>query len=180
MQDATKKGEIRAIIGLGNPGRQYQHTRHNIGFRILDEFAQRHGAKWFLNKNAEIVELQINNARLLLLKPQTFMNDSGKVIPSLAKKGIKSESILVVHDELELPFGSVKMRVGGSARGHNGVRSLVQAIGSDFERLRFGIGRPDDKNQVAKYVLDDFSETYYDIENEIKRAVDLIEVRLNA
>lgn len=170
-----EKKDIKAIIGLGNPGAKYRNTRHNIGFRVLDNLAERYGSEWKENDLMSQTQMAIAGNPILLIKPQTYMNDSGKVIPWLQKKGIKPENILVVHDELEIPFGALKFKEGGSARGHNGLRSLINFCGSDFYRLRFGIGRPERKEDVASYVLTNFSEPQDDIERHIDEAADLIE-----
>lgn len=148
---------IKAIIGLGNPGKQYQYQRHNIGFRIIDLLAQNHGASWQQKELMEIATIQHDNHAIILIKPQTFMNSSGAVIPYLIKKGIKPEEILVIHDELELLFGQIKTKQGGSHKGHNGLRSIIAACGDQFMRLRFGISRPADRNDVPTYVLQNFS-----------------------
>lgn len=166
--------EIKAIIGLGNPGPKFHKNRHNIGFLILDELAQRYNAQWKEQDLMDQTQITIAGNNIFLIKPQTYMNDSGKVIPWLLKKGIKAENILVVHDELELPFGAVKCKVGGSARGHNGLRSIIQMCGPDFQRLRFGIDRPEQKEQVSSYVLTNFSEPNDDVEHGIEQAADLI------
>ena len=149
----------KAIIGLGNPGRAYHHHRHTIGFRVLDALASEYGGVWQLRGNMELAEIRIQDHPVILIKPQTFMNDSGAVIPMLTKKGIKAENILVVHDELEKPFGHISITVGGSAKGHNGLRSIIQSIGMDFVRLKFGIGRPVHKEDVSTYVLSNFTES---------------------
>ena len=165
---------IKAIVGLGNPGARFDRTRHNIGFSIVDELAQRYGASWQSHAHLEHASLsiEVNDSyhSLLLVKPQTFMNKSGQVVPFLAKKGIKADQILVVHDELEKKFGSMSVRFGGSARGHNGLRSMISFIGKDFWRLRFGIGRPERKEDVGNYVLTSFTpqerdelETHIDV-----------------
>ncbi len=166
---------IKAIIGLGNPGQRYYYQRHNIGFRIVDEFAQKYGAVWQSKNNMESTGIMINECKLLLIKPQTFMNDSGKVIPALLKQGIKAESILVVHDELEKPFGKIAFKVGGSHRGHNGLRSIISVCGADFARLRFGIGRPEAREEVPNYVLKNFTQDSADVEQLIEQAVSMIE-----
>jgi PTH1 family peptidyl-tRNA hydrolase len=152
---------LKAIIGLGNPGEQYYYTRHSIGFRVVDAFAQAHHISW---KSAELMEwaelpffAHTGRAHIYLIKPTTFMNSSGKVIPWLQKKGIVAEQILVIHDELEKKFGSLMIKQGGSPRGHNGLRSIIQVIGENFWRLRFGIGRPDDSENIAHYVLSQFT-----------------------
>ena len=166
---------IKAIIGLGNPGPKYVYHRHNIGFRVLDELAQCHNGSWRTKDNADIAEITINDQRILLIKSLTFMNDSGKVIPTLLKQGIKPENILVVHDEMEKPFGNLSIRMGGSAKGHNGLRSIMSVCGPDFPRLRFGIGRPERKEDVPNYVLSNFSENQAELEQRIQEAVEIIE-----
>ncbi|KKP24340.1 MAG: Peptidyl-tRNA hydrolase [candidate division TM6 bacterium GW2011_GWF2_28_16] len=152
---------IKAIIGLGNPGLKYYKNRHNIGFRILDKIAQDYGVNWNvadIQEDAKItVSINQENFNIILIKPQTFMNDSGKVLSGLQKKGIKPENILVVHDELEKPFGNISFKYDGSARGHNGLRSIISFVGAGFWRLRFGISRPEDAD-VANYVLANFSQ----------------------
>lgn len=167
--------DIKAIVGLGNPGPKFNFTRHNIGFIVLDVLADHFGGSWRqANSNIELCEVLINNQNILLLKPQTFMNTSGLVIPYLLKKGIKSENILVVHDELEIAFGRVTVRQGGSARGHNGLRSIIEACGPDFWRLRVGIGRPSDSTTVGDYVLQNFSEASELIEKLVQESVNQI------
>jgi peptidyl-tRNA hydrolase, PTH1 family len=163
--------DLKAIIGLGNPGQKYYNTRHNIGFRIVDALAEAHTAYWQEKENLLFAEVHHGVKKILLIKPQTFMNASGKVMPFLTKQGIKAENMLVVHDELELPFGKIKVRFGGGARGHNGLRSLIEVIGKDFARLSFGIGRPEDREDVGTYVLQNFSETPEDVELHIGEAI---------
>lgn len=165
---------IKIVIGLGNPGPQYHYTRHNIGFLILDALAKSEHASWQKKTDREIAEITLNNHSITLIKPLTFMNDSGKIIPSLLKKGIKAENILVVHDELEKPFGKIEFKTGGGHRGHNGLRSIMQFCGPDFVRLRCGIGRPEHKEDVADYVLNNFSENPTDLEKMIDTAVEMI------
>lgn len=162
---------IRAIIGLGNPGPKYARNRHNIGFMILDELAEQLGASWQSKNNFEQALIEINGKSILLIKPQTFMNDSGKVLPFLTKQGIYEDAILVVHDELELPFGQIKMKVGGSAKGHNGLKSIIAHIGPEFARLRVGIGRPDNREDVPDYVLQNFSEGSDKVQEIIQEAI---------
>ena len=166
---------IKVIIGLGNPGQQYYLTRHSIGFRVLDELASKYYSSWRPKENMEMYDITINDQAILLVKPQTFMNSSGKVIPYLAKQGIKAENILVVHDELEKPFGKLAFKSGGSHRGHNGLRSIIDACGPEFMRLRFGIGRPEDKNDVGNYVLRRFDQDSSEIESCIQQAIEMIE-----
>lgn len=149
---------IKAIIGLGNPGKQFEKTRHNIGFRVLDILADEYNTSFKQIKNMELAEVVINDNKVLLIKPQTFMNNSGEIAPYLHKQGIKTEEILVVHDELELPFGTIKTKFEGSHKGHNGLRSIISHLGKNFWRLRFGISRPEDRNCVSDYVLSEFSK----------------------
>ncbi len=170
----SQKLTIKAIIGLGNPGTKYYHTRHSIGFRVVDALAHAHGAVWQKKGEMEYAEITIGTHHIALIKPQTFMNSSGRVIPALLKKGIKPENILVVHDELEKPFGNVSIKMGGSAKGHNGLRSIITACGADFPRLRFGIGRPLNREEVPDYVLTNFSENSTDLEQAITHAVTTI------
>ena len=167
--------DIKAIIGLGNPGPRFVNHRHNIGFMVLDALADAYGAQWQSKEPMEFATFNANGKKILLIKPQTFMNDSGKVIPFLKKQGILPENILVIHDELEKSFGHVSIALGGSARGHNGLRSIIEAYGKDFARLRFGIGRPENKEEVGQYVLSNFSESQAELERLIDQAVQQIE-----
>ena len=167
--------KIKIIIGLGNPGRQYHYNRHNIGFLILDALAEKHNTLWHKKGDYEYADIDVNGEKITLVKPQTFMNSSGKVIPALLKQGIKAENLLVVHDELEKPFGNIQFRTGGSHRGHNGLRSIMEFCGPDFMRLRFGVGRPDKKEDVAQYVLSNFDTHSDELENMINQSVKMIE-----
>ncbi len=166
--------KIKAIIGLGNPGRRYYNTRHSIGFRIVDCIAHRFEGIWKAKDFMEIAKVTINNDKVLLIKPLTFMNASGKVIPYLLKNGIKPENILVIHDELELAPGKIKLRFGGSARGHNGLRSIMDIIGKEFARLSFGIGRPERREDVSSYVLSNFNEDIEMLDQSIEHAINMI------
>jgi PTH1 family peptidyl-tRNA hydrolase len=175
MENKYSINAIKAIIGLGNPGQSYYKNRHSIGFRVLDELAKRHGTSWAKKDTLETTVIPIG-PHVILIKPQTFMNSSGQVLHTLLKKGIKPEQILVIHDELEKPFGSIMMRLGGSHRGHNGLKSIMGIIGDQFWRLRFGIGRPDDKNEVADYVLSNFPPDQESlILGHIDQAINLLE-----
>ncbi|MBU4269985.1 aminoacyl-tRNA hydrolase [Candidatus Dependentiae bacterium] len=163
---------IKVIIGLGNPGIKYYRNRHSIGFRILDKIAQNYSVNWHILDIAEETKISItvdeNIYSIILIKPQTFMNASGNVIPNLQKKGIKPENILVVHDELEKSFGNISLKFDGSARGHNGLKSIINGVGSAFWRLRFGVGRPEN-DDVSTYVLSNFSN---DEEIKIQTLID--------
>jgi peptidyl-tRNA hydrolase len=167
--------DIKAIIGLGNPGHKFELNRHNIGFLILNAFGDRFGASWDAKTNMQMAEIELNSKKIILIKPQTFMNDSGKVIGFLQKKGIRPENVLVVHDELEFPFAKLQVRFGGSARGHNGLKSIIEHCGPEFVRLRFGIDRPADREMVSNYVLGNFTQSSQDLEAAIYKAVDAIE-----
>ena len=166
---------IKAIIGLGNPGHSYYYHRHSIGFRVLDALAEKYAGTWRSKDEVDSAEITLNGKNVLLLKPTTFMNTSGRVMPALIKKGITVDQVLVVHDELELPFGKLTIKCGGSARGHNGLKSIIAAVGDGLNRLRFGIGRPDSREMVPDYVLENFSESAVDVDMAIAQAVELIE-----
>lgn len=175
------KQNILAIIGLGNPGTQFEKTRHNIGFRVLDQLnnnLNNNNNNWARQNNLEQAVIEFNQQKILLIKPQTFMNNSGQVINYLTKQGIKIENILVVHDELELPFGVLKFKQGGSAKGHNGLKSIISILGDNFLRLRFGIDRParsDSSMPVDKYVLSKFNpQEEASLAEKINQAAELI------
>lgn len=180
VMNIEKPQNIKAIVGLGNPGSKFTYTRHNIGFRILDYLGDKYNCDWSKksdksHNNLEFCDIDVNNTRLILVKPLTFMNDSGKAINFLINKNIKPEEILVVHDELEKPFGKTAFKFGGSPRGHNGLKSIIAHIGKDFWRLRFGIDRPENKHEVPDYVLAKFSENSNLVENQIEEAAKNIE-----
>ena len=150
--------DIKAIIGLGNPGKKYYKTRHSVGFRIVDALAEKFGLQWKAKEDFEFCEFILDDKKILLVKPMTFMNNSGRAMSFVVKKGISPEEILVIHDELEFPLGKIRERLGGSARGHNGLKSIISVIGENFHRIRFGIDRPEEKNLVSDYVLQNFNE----------------------
>ena len=166
--------EIKAIIGLGNPGPSYSKTRHNIGFQIVDRLADQHQGRWQLKNNMEICSIVIHDKKIILVKPMTFMNNSGQILSALSKQGVKQENILVVHDELELPFGVIKFKFDGSAKGHNGLKSIMACGGSNFLRLRFGVDRPVDRQDVSDYVLAKFKESQDLLDEKIQAATDCI------
>ena len=166
---------IKAVVGLGNPGNQFIKTRHNIGFRVLDALAKKYEGDWHLRGEIEFVDILIDGQKIILLKPQTFMNASGRALSFLTKQGIKPDEILVVHDELELPFGKVTERLGGSARGHNGLRSIISTIGENFHRIRCGVGRPPEHESVSDFVLKIFSENDTLVQGLIDKAIGQIE-----
>jgi len=147
---------LKLIVGLGNPGSQYARTRHNAGFWLLDELARKLGAH-FRNESryhAELARARVGSDELWLLKPMSFMNCSGGPVQSVAGfYKIPVESILVAYDELDFPAGVVRLKQGGGAGGHNGMRDIIAQMGDAFWRLRIGIGHPGDKSQVLNYVL---------------------------
>ncbi len=148
---------ISLIVGLGNPGAQYEPTRHNAGFWFLDEIARRAGEPFRIETkfHGEVVKAHIGGAAVWLLKPSTFMNRSGQAVAAVANYyKIDVDSILVAHDELDLPPGQLRLKQGGGHAGHNGLRDIIAHLGKDFYRLRIGIGRPPQAGRpVADYVL---------------------------
>lgn len=147
------------IVGLGNPGSQYQHNRHNIGFMAVDEIIRRHN---FSRKEKKFQALAsegvIGGEKVLLLQPQTFMNLSGQSVQAAAAfYKIPSDRIVVMHDELDLASGKIRTKFGGGAAGHNGLRSIDEHLGKDYWRVRLGIGHPGEKERVTGHVLGDFS-----------------------
>lgn len=151
---------MKCIIGLGNPGRKYNKTRHNIGFMVIDELFHRHSLTGDENKfNCEYTIAHIAGERVLLVKPLTFMNLSGEgVRPLLDYYNIAPEDALVAYDDLDLPAGRIRLRLKGGHGGHNGIRSLIDHLGTkEFKRLRIGIGRPVDRTPIVNYVLQPFA-----------------------
>lgn len=156
-------GVIKAVVGLGNPGKQYAQTRHNVGFLAVERLAERLGASWSAKFNSLMARARLGDRELTLLEPQQFMNLSGHGTQAMAQfYGIKPAEILVVHDDLDLAFGRIQLKVGGGHGGHNGLRSLQAQLGdAGFARLRIGIGRPDGAKggdeAVSNWVLSPFS-----------------------
>ncbi|HEX3256617.1 MAG TPA: aminoacyl-tRNA hydrolase [Gaiellaceae bacterium] len=166
------------VAGLGNPGREYERTRHNAGWMVIDELARRHGASFRSKFDGQLAEVRLGDLRLALLKPETYMNVSGKSI-SAARRFFKVdlEALLVVHDDVDLEAARLQARAGGGLAGHNGLRSIAGALGTqDFLRLRIGVGRPGrgDRRPVADYVLSPF-EPEQDVDALISRAADAVE-----
>ncbi|PTR30439.1 peptidyl-tRNA hydrolase [Rhodococcus sp. OK519] len=149
------------VVGLGNPGPQYEKTRHNIGFMVADVLAGRVGGKFSAHKRsgAEIVQTRLVGRQVILAKPRSYMNLSGGAVSGLARFfSVKPESIVVIHDELDLDFGTIRLKQGGGEGGHNGLRSISQSLGTkDYLRTRVGIGRPPGRQDPADYVLKPFS-----------------------
>ncbi|HYL01481.1 MAG TPA: aminoacyl-tRNA hydrolase [Steroidobacteraceae bacterium] len=147
---------LKLIVGLGNPGTEYARTRHNAGFQFADELAARHGATFRSEPRhrAELARAQIGDADLWLLKPMNYMNHSGDAVQSIASfYKVPLGSILVAYDELDFPAGVVRLKHGGGAAGHNGLRDVIAQMGDAFWRLRIGIGHPGERSQVLDYVL---------------------------
>jgi PTH1 family peptidyl-tRNA hydrolase len=166
------------VVGLGNPGREYERTRHNAGWLVLDELARRLGASWRAKFSGKLAEARLDGDRLALLKPETFMNDSGRSVAAAARFfKVEPESLLIVHDDVDLEPGRLQARAGGGLAGHNGLRSLAQSLGSqDFLRLRIGVGRPGrgDHRSVADYVLSRF-DPEEDADTLVMRSADAVE-----
>jgi peptidyl-tRNA hydrolase, PTH1 family len=148
------------IAGLGNPGPKYANNRHNIGFMAADAIARRHKfAPWQKKFSAEIAEGKLDGERVLLLKPQTFMNDSGRAIGEAIRfHKIELNGLVVIYDELDLFPGKLRVKSGGGSGGHNGIRSIDQHCGKEYRRVRVGIGHPGSKDLVYNYVLGDFAK----------------------
>ncbi len=160
------------IAGLGNPEARYARNRHNIGFEVVDAFAESVGAdSWRSKFNGEIARCRTSQLDVLLVRPMTYMNESGRCIQSvLSFFRIPSSDLLVVHDELDLPFGTLRLKPGGGHAGHNGLRSIIQHLGKpEFARLRVGIGKPPQgfRGEVADFVLSDFSAEQRDALPEV-------------
>jgi PTH1 family peptidyl-tRNA hydrolase len=154
-------GKSTLIVGLGNPGRDYAQTRHNIGFLLVDEIAKRLGIQFSRSQSkALITDGHYQGHKIILAKPQTYMNLSGHSTQSLLKfYKLGTENLLVTYDDVDLPFGTVRMKPSGGAGGHKGMESIIKQLGSqDFPRLRMGVGRPPGYKQAANYVLKPFSK----------------------
>ena len=173
---------MKLIVGLGNPGREYRETRHNVGFMVVDEIARRHGLEWAMAPSQvpdAFVVKRFGAAPVLLAKPLTFMNRSGDAVAALTRYyDIAPPDLLVVVDEIDLPFGRLRARPRGSAGTHNGLRSIVQRLGtSEFPRLRLGVGRGDARRALADHVLSKFeADERSAVEEFITRAADAAEM----
>lgn len=151
---------MHVLVGLGNPGRQYEGHRHNVGFMALDLFAARYNApKWKERANALVSEARIAGQKVVLVKPQSFMNKSGQPLRHVLDFWkLKAEAVTVFYDELDLPPSKVRIKRGGGSGGHNGIKSLDAHVGQNYRRVRIGIGHPGHKDRVAAYVLHDFGK----------------------
>jgi PTH1 family peptidyl-tRNA hydrolase len=166
------------VVGLGNPGREYARNRHNAGWMVLDELARRHSAGWKSKFNGQVAEVRLDGHRVALLKPETYMNESGRSVAAAARfYKLEPDAILVVHDEGDFDLGRLQARRGGGLAGHNGLRSIAQHLKTpEFMRLRIGVGRPGrgDPRPLADYVLSNF-EPGDDADTLISRAADAVE-----
>ncbi len=162
---------MKIIVGLGNPGAKYVLTRHNVGFLIVDKLAAAFQIKWTKEKFSSVLgEGFINDEKVILVKPMTFMNLTGKSVAQLAGFFKASEKdLIVIHDDLDLPLGKVRLRLNGGSGGHNGIKSILACVGHEnFARIKVGIGRPDSPDFVTDWVLSPFSN---DELNEIQGSV---------
>ena len=169
------------VAGLGNPGRGYERTRHNLGWLVVDQLARRHGGSFRSKFSGRLAELRIGGSRVAVLKPETYMNESGRSLAAAARFfKVEPEALLVVHDDVDLDPGRLQARSGGGLAGHNGLRSIASALGTqDFLRLRIGVGRPGrgDRRSVSDYVLSNF-DPEEDVDALIERSTDAVEAVL--
>lgn len=174
------------IVGLGNPGKEYAQNRHNIGFMVLNQLANQNNQTFSrLEHQAFVLKIKVADANLILAKPQTYMNLSGQsVAPLLRYYKIPLTHLLVVYDDIDLPFGTIRLRPNGSSGGHKGIQSIIERLGTqEFPRLRIGIGRPTGRKEAANYVLEDFSpnekeQLPFIIDRAIQAILDLIQYGL--
>ena len=166
------------IVGLGNPGEKYYNTRHNIGFELVDFICKKHESEFETNRLGQISKISIKGRKVLLLKPNTFMNLSGKSVKYwMLQENIKLKNILIISDDLNLPLGKIRFRAKGSSGGHNGLENIEQALNSlEYPRLRIGIGNDKNSNQID-FVLGIFNSNEYDI---IHSNFDLISKSINS
>ena len=174
--------DVWLVVGLGNPGPSYAGNRHNAGFLVLDLLADRSGGRFKAHKGrADVVEGRLAGERAVLAKPKTYMNLSGGPTASLRDFfKVPTERIVVVHDELDIPYGALRLKRGGGDNGHNGLRSITSALGSkEYLRVRFGVGRPPGRQDPADYVLKDFAAAERkDLGFHVDRAADAVEALL--
>jgi len=164
---------MKLFVGLGNPGPKYAANRHNIGFMALDRLAEDQGfSPWKTKFQAQITEGRLGTDKVILLKPQTFMNLSGQSVGEAMRfYKLTPSDVVVFHDELDLAPGKARAKTGGGHAGHNGLRSIHQHIGADYDRIRLGIGHPGDKNRVSGYVLSDFAKAEQNWLDDLLRGI---------
>ena len=175
--------DVWLVVGMGNPGPTYARTRHNIGHLVADELAARTGSSFKQHKQvkAEVIETRISGLRTVIAKPRSYMNESGGPVKALCDfYKIPIERLVVVHDELDIPYGTLRLKRGGGDNGHNGLRSITKSLGGrDYLRVRFGIGRPPGRMDAAAFVLRDFSGTERkELDLGVDRAADAVEALL--
>ncbi|MEU5880168.1 aminoacyl-tRNA hydrolase [Spirillospora sp. NPDC047279] len=174
--------DLWLVVGLGNPGPSYAGNRHNAGFMVLDVLAARAGGKFKAHRSrAEVVEGRLAGTRVVLAKPRTYMNESGGPVKGLRDFfKVPLERLVVVHDELDIPYGAIRLKQGGGDNGHNGLRSITKSLGDkDYPRVRFGVGRPPGRMDPAAFVLKDFAAAERkDLDLNVERAADAVEALL--
>jgi PTH1 family peptidyl-tRNA hydrolase len=172
--------DVWLVVGLGNPGPSYARTRHNVGHLVADELAARTGGKWKQHKQvrAEVIETRISGLRTVLAKPRSYMNESGGPVSGLLKFfKVEPTGLVVVHDELDIDFGTLRAKFGGGDNGHNGLKSIRKSLGTgEYYRVRFGVGRPPGRQNPADFVLNEFSSTERkDLPFAVDRTADAVE-----
>jgi PTH1 family peptidyl-tRNA hydrolase len=171
------------LVGLGNPGEEYAGTRHNLGFMVVDQISRKFGVSFRITRSkALMADVYRNQERILLAKPQTFVNQSGESIKTIADWfSLDSSGLLVIHDDLDIPFGEIKFKEGSGSGGHKGIESMIEYLGTkDFKRLRVGIGRPPGRKDPTEYVLEPFTNSEREelasiIENAADTAIEIAE-----
>jgi peptidyl-tRNA hydrolase, PTH1 family len=177
--DDAGPGGLWLVVGLGNPGPEYSGNRHNVGFDVVETLASRMGGRFKSHKaRADVIEGRLAGQRVVLAKPRSYMNESGGPVSALRDFfRVPLDRLVVVHDELDLPYAGLRLKLGGGDNGHNGLKSLRRSLGSgEFNRVRFGIGRPPGRMDAASFVLRDFSATERkELPVLVERAADAIE-----
>lgn len=174
MMETTASNNLKLIVGLGNPGRRYKETRHNVGFLVVDELARRYG----LSFKEKDTALEARWNQIFLIKPTTFMNLSGTAVSAYeAYYGLEPEQILLIHDDLDLPFGKIRIKKGGGSGGQKGVKDTIMCIGPDFIRIKIGISRPPKNYSVANWVLSKFADSEQELlDIVVAAAADAVEM----
>lgn len=169
---------IKLLVGLGNPGKRYEKTRHNVGFMVVDDLLRKLRVQRYTEEClSHLYKVNFQGREILIAKPQTYMNNSGLAVVNLLEEyKIEPEEMLVIYDDLDLPFGRLRLRLEGSSGGHHGIESIIREIkGENFPRLRIGIGRPKDKSKVVDYLLSPFDKEEEEVLNRvIDRASDCL------
>ncbi|MFE5478614.1 aminoacyl-tRNA hydrolase [Nocardia sp. NPDC056541] len=179
----TESSGPALVVGLGNPGSEYERTRHNVGFLVADVLAERVGGRFAVHKKsgADLLQARLDGRQILIAKPRTYMNLSGRPVAALAKFfSVPVDQVIVIHDELDLPFGTLKLKQGGGEGGHNGLRSISQALTTkEYLRTRIGIGRPPGRQDPADYVLKPFAAPERkEVPVIVEQAADAVELLL--